>query len=97
VLSAPGLPTQLYREELVTGLVALVKYHLQYNLLVLYDVKYRRMYRPSSMSLDDGDGAVGGEGGGLRAGAWGRRPRRMAPPAWRSAEGAAMRLGARPR
>ena len=46
---------QLYREELVTALVTLVKYHLQYNLLVLYDAKYRRLYRPSSM------GAAGDE------------------------------------
>ncbi|KIZ01862.1 hypothetical protein MNEG_6096 [Monoraphidium neglectum] len=62
VLSAPGLPTQLYREELVTALVSLVKFHLQYNLLVLYDLKYRRLYRPSSMSLNaDGDHAEGAE------------------------------------
>ena len=55
VRSAPGLPNQLYREELVTSLVKLVKYHMQYNLLVLYDIKYRRMYRPSSLSLGEGD------------------------------------------
>lgn len=58
LLSAPGLPTRLYREELVTGLVSLVKFHLQYNLLVLYDVKYRRLYRPSSLNMDDADAEV---------------------------------------
>lgn len=52
VLASPGLPQQLYREELVTGLVTLAKYHLQYNLLVMYDGKYRRIYRPSSMAPD---------------------------------------------
>jgi cohesin loading factor subunit SCC2 len=58
VLSAPGLPSQLYREELVTALVSLVKFHLQYNLLVMHDVKYRRLYRPSSMSMDSMDAEV---------------------------------------
>lgn len=55
VLAAPGLPQQLYREELVTGLVTLAKYHIQYNLLVMHDVKYRRMYRPSSLAPDDAE------------------------------------------
>ncbi|KAI8475824.1 MAG: hypothetical protein J3K34DRAFT_517001 [Monoraphidium minutum] len=68
VLAAPGLPNQLYREGLVTGLVTLTKFHLQYNLLVLYDDKYRRMYRPSSMGVDgdDAEGA-GGKGKGASA------------------------------
>jgi len=39
----------------VTELVTLVKFHLQYNVLVLYDLKYRRMYRPSSLALDSVD------------------------------------------
>ncbi len=64
ILAAPGLATQLYREELVTGLVTLVKFHMQYNLLVLYDVKYRRMYRPSSLSLESADGGDEARGGG---------------------------------
>lgn len=50
VLSSPGLPPQLYREELVTALVSLVKYHMQYNLLVMHDIKFRRLYRPSSLA-----------------------------------------------
>ena len=33
VLSAPGLPVQLYREELVTALISLVKFHLQVRLV----------------------------------------------------------------
>lgn len=65
VLSSPGLPTTLYREELVTGLVTLIKFHLQYNLLVMHDVKYRRLYRPSSLVADgegEGEGEAKGKG-----------------------------------
>eukprot|EP00882_Tetradesmus_deserticola_P026901 GHRQ01029722.1.p2 GENE.GHRQ01029722.1~~GHRQ01029722.1.p2 ORF type:complete len:160 (+),score=55.35 GHRQ01029722.1:884-1363(+) len=48
VLASPGLPNSLYLEELVTALVQLAKYQLQYNVLAFYDAQCKRLYRPTS-------------------------------------------------
>jgi hypothetical protein len=48
VLAAPGLPNNLYMEELVTAMVQLGKYQLQYNVLAFHDAQYKRLYRPAS-------------------------------------------------
>jgi hypothetical protein len=47
VLAAPGMPTQLYTEELLTSTIELTKTQLQYNILAFCDPKYQRLYRPS--------------------------------------------------
>jgi hypothetical protein len=47
VLAAPGMPTQLYTEELMTSTIELTKTQLQYNILAFCDPKYQRLYRPS--------------------------------------------------
>jgi hypothetical protein len=48
VLAAPGLANSLYMEELVTAMVQLAKYQLQYNVLAFHDAQCKRLYRPTS-------------------------------------------------
>jgi hypothetical protein len=46
LLAAPGLPTSLYLDELLTAVISLAKHQLQYNVLALHDPQYKRLYRP---------------------------------------------------
>lgn len=48
LLAAPGLPNSLYMDEVLTAVVQLAKYQLQYNVLAFHDAQYKRLYRPSS-------------------------------------------------
>lgn len=47
VLSAPNMPKQVYKEELIDKILALVKYHLLHNVLVYYDAGICQANRPS--------------------------------------------------
>lgn len=57
VLSAASMHNSLYIDELMTAVVSLAKYHLQYNVLALHDPQYKRLYRPAAA-------AAQGEAGG---------------------------------
>jgi hypothetical protein len=48
VLSAASMHNSLYIDELMTAVVSLAKYHLQYNVLALHDPQYKRLYRPAA-------------------------------------------------
>lgn len=47
VLSAPNMPKQVYKEELIDKILALVKYHLLHNVLVYYNAGICQANRPS--------------------------------------------------
>ncbi len=49
ILSAPGLPSELYQQELLDACLATIKFQLQYNVLVFHDLRYRRLYRQGSL------------------------------------------------
>jgi hypothetical protein len=68
LLAAPGLPPELYTEDVMDRPVGLLKYHLQYNALVFYDVRFKRIYRPAAADAD-GKGGRGGSSGSIRSNA----------------------------
>ena len=47
VLSAPNMPKQVYKEELIDRSVSLMKYHLLKNVLVFYDASICQANRPN--------------------------------------------------
>eukprot|EP00877_Chromochloris_zofingiensis_P014848 jgi/Chrzof1/9617/Cz04g09250.t1 len=49
VLASPGMPSELYLEELLNKIIELTRYQLQYNIMVFHSIKHRQLYRPSSM------------------------------------------------
>ncbi|EFJ52890.1 hypothetical protein VOLCADRAFT_115818 [Volvox carteri f. nagariensis] len=46
VYTTPKLPPSLYLEEILGCAVELTNYHLQYNVLPLHDLRFKRVYRP---------------------------------------------------
>lgn len=46
ILAAPGMPKQMYKEELIDRLVGLVRFHLLHNVLVFYDAALCQAQRP---------------------------------------------------
>ncbi len=50
LLAAPGMPKQVYKEELIDRLVGLVRFHLLQNVLVFYDASLCQAQRPELLS-----------------------------------------------
>ena len=46
VLAAPGMPKQVYKEELIDRLVGLVRFQLLHNVLVFHDAALCQAHRP---------------------------------------------------
>ncbi|KAG1668765.1 hypothetical protein FOA52_006018 [Chlamydomonas sp. UWO 241] len=57
LLSAPGMPPQVYQEEVVSQALSVLKHALQHNVLPLLDARLARQWRPS---LLDNPAATGG-------------------------------------
>ncbi|DBA96220.1 TPA: hypothetical protein ACH3X3_002417 [Trebouxia sp. C0006] len=55
VLAAPGMPKQVYKEELIDRLVGLVRFHLLHNVLVFYDAALCQAQRPELLKPDEDD------------------------------------------
>ncbi len=50
ILAAPGMPKQVYKEELIDRLVGLVRFHLLHNVLVFYDAALCQAQRPELLN-----------------------------------------------
>ncbi|KAL0029310.1 hypothetical protein WJX79_009424 [Trebouxia sp. C0005] len=55
ILAAPGMPKQVYKEELIDRLVGLVRFHLLHNVLVFYDAAFCQAQRPELLNPDEDD------------------------------------------
>ena len=63
VLATPGLPTELYLEQLLERAVDAARHHLQVNVLAVHDVRFKRLYRAALM--DEGERGRGRAGSGV--------------------------------
>lgn len=50
LLAAPGMPKQVYKEELIDRLVGLVRFQLLHNVLVFYDAALCQAQRPELLN-----------------------------------------------
>lgn len=50
VLAAPGMPKQVYKEELIDNLVGFVRFQLMHNVLVFHDAALCQAQRPGLLS-----------------------------------------------
>ena len=50
VLAAPGMPKQVYKEEMIDRLVGLVRFQLLHNVLVFYDAALCQAQRPELLN-----------------------------------------------
>lgn len=50
LLAAPGMPKQVYKEELIDRLVSLVRFQLLHNVLVFYDAALCQAQRPELLN-----------------------------------------------
>ena len=50
VLAAPGMPKQVYKEELIDRLVGFIRFQLMHNVLVFHDAALCQASRPELLS-----------------------------------------------
>lgn len=55
ILAAPGMPKQVYKEELIDRLVGFVRFQLMHNVLVFHDAALCQAQRPGLLSPDEDD------------------------------------------
>lgn len=53
VLAAPGMPKQVYKEEIIDRLVGIVRFQLLHNVLVFHDSALCQAQRPELLSPGD--------------------------------------------
>ncbi|GAX81043.1 hypothetical protein CEUSTIGMA_g8478.t1 [Chlamydomonas eustigma] len=47
VLSCPGMPSEVYLEEMIEQIILVIKHNLQHNVMVFYESRFARLWRPS--------------------------------------------------
>lgn len=47
IMVAPGIPKQVYNEDVIEAVIDIVKFNLTHNVLVFHDARLRQIHRPT--------------------------------------------------